>query len=1057
MKKNLSVFTITCMILALLSFSVSAAGISEVAVSGGFLTPDFSQNIYSYDIILPSKDDAMPVISFSGSGTIEKQAEYPGDTTVIKSPDGQEYTFTVREPYEVSAVKEYSLIADGATRVYTTKNYTNKAWDATKNYIYMTRTNVADVANQKPEYALIRFDMSDKDPAAEGKYELVLTLSNKLSNDVDAKIMVANSVQDWVNGDVEKGTFDYIFPDGADFDETYVKTFTTKDVANFTSIPVDISDIVKRQLSLGNKVFTLALDLDYASFANNSTVTANEKVQINVYGIDALTVERYKPVINYYPVFKGSDASLKSIEVKDGIIDKPFNPEVTVYKIGVAEGKTPEIKYMLSDSHANVVYNKTESEVTITVKSHDESAEKTYTFEFVSLEEAGITESGAIRTESVLYKGDSGYVESLAGGEYLSLEVKLRNNNINDKNIILMSVIKSNGRFIEVADITTKTVSAGNTTVYSNEFMTPDEYEGLSVEGYVFEVDENGKKTSLAPKYSVPGTEEISEIISATEKIQYKLDGEDIVFYGKAEAEEIVPFILMKPEYTLSDLTADDFSGVSAITLAKANEEGIWEYRTEVPTSGMFYTAYISNEEYIKVLHTSLNDKLQVLNDIYSDIFEKGEEASISSLKETLGLASEENISDVILGLDTSSVNSGNETALIKLLAGIAKDEFSEKPDAATEEDIEKFIGLYNNSLVLMKLNSGIKVSVPEILSVFAFGELSELYKAVPPEEIMWAEAFVLNKNISSKAELFNILKDSFILALVNSSGNPDYTMSIIEEFGENFELDMSGYEKVYRYRAKLISDLSEKAPFESREDIRKEFDALVKKYLRNLQSGNSGGSGGGSGGSRPSQSAQTVPSGAGITGAGVIHTDDMKPVKVKVFNDIDSENWAYEPTKYLSEKGIINGNGNGNYSPEAPVKREEFAKILCLAFGLEEKEEETEFEDVNSADWYYTYVKAAYQNGAVNGVGNGIFGTGQPLKRQDIAVILARVLELYEEAGEKFTDDSEISDYAKASVYTLKAMGILSGTGNGAFEPHRPVSRAECAKIVYELVKEDK
>jgi len=313
-------------------------------------------------------------------------------------------------------------------------------------------------------------------------------------------------------------------------------------------------------------------------------------------------------------------------------------------------------------------------------------------------------------------------------------------------------------------------------------------------------------------------------------------------------------------------------------------------------------------------------------------------------------------------------------------------------------------------------------------------------------------------KGIAKKAELYNYVKDSIILSLINTSGNPDFTMNLISTYGSYLGLDMAGYGLVGRWQANLISDLSDYSPFESREDIAGDFATLIFIYSNPPYSGTHGGGGGGGGGSsRPSDNTSIVPVGGGITGAGEIHTEDIKPVIPKVFTDIEADNWAYEPTKFLSEKGILNGVGNGKFAPSAPVKREEFAKILCLAFELKEKEENIEFADVSESDWYYGYVKTAYQNGAVNGIGDSLFGSGAALKRQDIAVILARVLNLYEEAGEKFTDDSEISDYAKDAVYTLKAKGVFNGTGKGAFEPMRPVTRAECAKIVYELVKEEK
>lgn len=44
---------------------------------------------------------------------------------------------------------------------------------------------------------------------------------------------------------------------------------------------------------------------------------------------------------------------------------------------------------------------------------------------------------------------------------------------------------------------------------------------------------------------------------------------------------------------------------------------------------------------------------------------------------------------------------------------------------------------------------------------------------------------------------------------------------------------------------------------------------------------------------------------------------------------DLDSKHWAYSEIVKLSGVGIINGYDNGNFGPELPIKRAEFAKII--------------------------------------------------------------------------------------------------------------------------------
>ena len=54
-----------------------------------------------------------------------------------------------------------------------------------------------------------------------------------------------------------------------------------------------------------------------------------------------------------------------------------------------------------------------------------------------------------------------------------------------------------------------------------------------------------------------------------------------------------------------------------------------------------------------------------------------------------------------------------------------------------------------------------------------------------------------------------------------------------------------------------------------------------------------------------------------------------------------------------------------------------------------------------------------------------------------------------------KFDDDAEMSDYARESIYALKGMGVINGKSNNLFEPKAFATRAETAKMLYELIAE--
>ena len=79
-------------------------------------------------------------------------------------------------------------------------------------------------------------------------------------------------------------------------------------------------------------------------------------------------------------------------------------------------------------------------------------------------------------------------------------------------------------------------------------------------------------------------------------------------------------------------------------------------------------------------------------------------------------------------------------------------------------------------------------------------------------------------------------------------------------------------------------------------------------------------------------------------------------------------------------------------------------------------------------------------------------------ITRQDMAVILCRALEkknINLIAGEVvFSDESEISEYAKPAVVKLASSGILKGMSDGSFAPIGVLTRAQAAKAIDEALK---
>ena len=52
------------------------------------------------------------------------------------------------------------------------------------------------------------------------------------------------------------------------------------------------------------------------------------------------------------------------------------------------------------------------------------------------------------------------------------------------------------------------------------------------------------------------------------------------------------------------------------------------------------------------------------------------------------------------------------------------------------------------------------------------------------------------------------------------------------------------------------------------------------------------------------------------------------------------------------------------------------------------------------------------------------------------------------------FSDDEQISDYAKEAVYFMQKAGVISGMGDGCFAPKGLATRAESAKILCNVLE---
>ncbi len=223
---------------------------------------------------------------------------------------------------------------------------------------------------------------------------------------------------------------------------------------------------------------------------------------------------------------------------------------------------------------------------------------------------------------------------------------------------------------------------------------------------------------------------------------------------------------------------------------------------------------------------------------------------------------------------------------------------------------------------------------------------------------------------------------------------------------------------------------------------------ALAQAINENLATGGvssqrpSSGSGGGS---------SVIPAPSVVTPVG--GSDAPSVPSASGFADMAGYEWAADAVSALKSMGVINGKSETSFAPADNVTREEFVKMLISLLGIQLSGADADFVDADKGAWYYPYISAAANGGIVNGVGDGVFGVGMNITRQDIATIAARAMGINASGAEvSFSDEASIADYAKDAVAALASHGIISGMGDGSFAPKANATRAQAAKILYEL-----
>lgn len=171
-------------------------------------------------------------------------------------------------------------------------------------------------------------------------------------------------------------------------------------------------------------------------------------------------------------------------------------------------------------------------------------------------------------------------------------------------------------------------------------------------------------------------------------------------------------------------------------------------------------------------------------------------------------------------------------------------------------------------------------------------------------------------------------------------------------------------------------------------------------------------------------------------------------------FSDVENS-WAKDDINELLSKGIVKE--STGFSPKGDLTREEFARWIAKAYGLEGGSKDMPFSDVPKDHPYYNELSAAYSQGLIKGKNATVFDPKGKITRQEMATLISNALIKYEKAKtdsalvarlNKYPDSKQVAGWAVGNVAMVNELGIMQGDARG-FRPLDYITREEAARVM--------
>lgn len=186
-------------------------------------------------------------------------------------------------------------------------------------------------------------------------------------------------------------------------------------------------------------------------------------------------------------------------------------------------------------------------------------------------------------------------------------------------------------------------------------------------------------------------------------------------------------------------------------------------------------------------------------------------------------------------------------------------------------------------------------------------------------------------------------------------------------------------------------------------------------------------------------------------TPEGTRHTVEVAVlVAPPAFSDVDPGSVHAPAIARVAALGITTGYADGTFGPGDAVRRGQLAAFLARTLELEPVEDPPELTDIDGSV-HADAVRAVVGHGYASGYTDGRFGIGDPVRRDQMATMLAGAAALTPQASGPFTDlDGNVH---AERVNALVAAGLTQGVTADRYDPTGTVRRDQLATFLVRLL----